>query len=37
MDNQSPAGKLLQGYDLTNQRLMNELETDVDLATVSIM
>ena len=36
-NNQSPSGKLLQGYDLTNSRLMNELETDVDLAAVSVM
>lgn len=36
-NNQSPSGKLVQGYDVTNSRLMNELETDVDLAAVSVM
>jgi hypothetical protein len=36
-NNQSPSGKLLQGYDVTNTRLLNELETDVDLAAVSVM
>jgi hypothetical protein len=33
-NNQTPGGQLIQGYDVDQQRLVNELETDVDLGAV---
>jgi hypothetical protein len=33
-NNQASSGKLIQGYDATRERFLNELETDVDLGTI---
>jgi hypothetical protein len=33
-NDQAPSGKLIQGYDATQARFVNELETDVDLGAV---